>query len=80
MKPNFKAVELEKIVSQQKTSSTTDHSFLTNEGIRLNSRYAKDDVATLEHLSDFPGIAPHTRGPYPTMYVSRPWTVRQYAG
>lgn len=80
MKPNFKAVELEKIVSQEKTSSITDHSFLTNEGIRLNSRYAKDDVATLEHLSDFPGIAPHTRGPYPTMYVSRPWTVRQYAG
>ncbi|MGB5946303.1 methylmalonyl-CoA mutase [Paenisporosarcina sp.] len=80
MKPNFKAVELEKIVSQVKTSSTTDHSFLTNEGIRLNSRYAKEDVATLEHLSDFPGIAPHTRGPYPTMYVSRPWTVRQYAG
>ncbi|HSO56959.1 MAG TPA: methylmalonyl-CoA mutase, partial [Paenisporosarcina sp.] len=80
MKPNFKAVELEKIVSQEKTSSTTDHSFLTNEGIRLNSRYAKEDVATLEHLSDFPGIAPHTRGPYPTMYVSRPWTVRQYAG
>lgn len=80
MKPNFKAVQLEKIVSQEKNSSTTEQSFLTNEGIRLNSRYAKEDVESLEHLSDFPGIAPHTRGPYPTMYVSRPWTVRQYAG
>jgi methylmalonyl-CoA mutase len=80
MKPNFKAVHLEKIVSQEKNSSTTEQSFLTNEGIRLNSRYAKEDVESLEHLSDFPGIAPHTRGPYPTMYVSRPWTVRQYAG
>jgi methylmalonyl-CoA mutase len=80
MKPNFKAVQLEKIVSQEKNSSATEQSFLTNEGIRLNSRYAKEDVESLEHLSDFPGIAPHTRGPYPTMYVSRPWTVRQYAG
>ncbi|MFC6039943.1 methylmalonyl-CoA mutase [Paenisporosarcina macmurdoensis] len=80
MKPNFKAVQLESIVSQEKNSSTTEQSFLTNEGIRLNSRYAKEDVESLEHLSDFPGIAPHTRGPYPTMYVSRPWTVRQYAG
>jgi methylmalonyl-CoA mutase len=80
MKPNFKAVQLEKIVSQEKNSSATENSFLTNEGIRLNSRYAKEDVESLEHLSDFPGIAPHTRGPYPTMYVSRPWTVRQYAG
>ena len=80
MKPNFKAVQLEKIVSQEKNSLATENSFLTNEGIRLNSRYAKKDVESLEHLSDFPGIAPHTRGPYPTMYVSRPWTVRQYAG
>ena len=34
----------------------------------------------VSHLNDYPGIAPNTRGPYPTMYVSRPWTVRQYAG
>lgn len=80
MKPNFKAVQLEKIVTQEKNSSVAENTFLTNEGIRLNSRYAKEDLESLEHLSDFPGIAPHTRGPYPTMYVSRPWTVRQYAG
>ncbi|WP_017380044.1 methylmalonyl-CoA mutase [Paenisporosarcina sp. TG-14] len=80
MKPNFKAIQLEDFVSQEKNSSATTDSFLTNEGIRLTSRYAKEDVASLEHISDFPGIAPNTRGPYPTMYVSRPWTVRQYAG
>ncbi|MFK4997705.1 methylmalonyl-CoA mutase family protein [Bacillus sp. N9] len=34
----------------------------------------------MTHLDDFPGFAPFTRGPYPTMYVNRPWTVRQYAG
>src|SRR5699024_4813895 len=32
------------------------------------------------HLNDYPGVAPNTRGPYPTMYVARPWTIRQYAG
>ncbi|QBP43054.1 methylmalonyl-CoA mutase [Paenisporosarcina antarctica] len=80
MKPNFKAIQLEDFVSQEKKESASTDSFLTNEGIRLTSRYAKEDVASLEHMSDFPGIAPNTRGPYPTMYVSRPWTVRQYAG
>lgn len=80
MKPNFKAIQLEDFVSQEKRESPTTDSFLTNEGIRLTSRYSKEDVASLEHMSDFPGIAPNTRGPYPTMYVSRPWTVRQYAG
>ena len=42
--------------------------------------YTKEDIENVAHLYDYPGIAPNTRGPYPTMYVSRPWTVRQYAG
>lgn len=80
MKPDFKAVQLEQFVTQQHDSQKADESYLTNEGIRLASRYTKEDVEKLDHMSDFPGIAPNTRGPYPTMYVSRPWTVRQYAG
>ncbi len=80
MKPDFKAIQLENFVSQPTHSEAIDNSYLTNEGIRLSSRYTKEDVESLNHLSDFPGIAPNTRGPYPTMYVSRPWTVRQYAG
>ncbi|WP_019415010.1 methylmalonyl-CoA mutase [Paenisporosarcina sp. TG20] len=80
MKPNFKSVKLEDFVSQETKTTAKENSHLTNEGIRLNSRYSKEDVESLLHMSDYPGIAPHTRGPYPTMYVSRPWTIRQYAG
>ena len=46
----------------------------------MKSHYTVQDVEKLEHLDDLPGLAPFTRGPYPTMYVNRPWTVRQYAG
>lgn len=80
MKPDFKAVQLEQIVNEEIGTQNTDTSYLTNEGIQLKSRYAKKDVDSLDHMTDYPGIAPNTRGPYPTMYVSRPWTVRQYAG
>ncbi|MCZ8537980.1 methylmalonyl-CoA mutase [Paenisporosarcina quisquiliarum] len=80
MKPDFKKVQLDQFVSQQYESQASDESYLTNEGIRLASRYSKEDIENLDHMTDFPGIAPNTRGPYPTMYVSRPWTVRQYAG
>jgi methylmalonyl-CoA mutase len=54
--------------------------FETNEQIKLKSLYTKEDIQDCEHLDGKPGIAPFTRGPYPTMYVNRPWTVRQYAG
>ena len=54
--------------------------FKTAENIALKSRYFKSDTDALEHL-DFPaGSAPYLRGPYSTMYVQRPWTIRQYAG
>jgi methylmalonyl-CoA mutase len=54
--------------------------WLTPEGIRLNSVYGPDDVAGIDFLETYPGIAPYLRGPYPTMYVTQPWTIRQYAG
>src|SRR5690625_4639945 len=52
----------------------------TNEEIQIKNIYNETDIAGLEHVHDYPGVAPYTRGPYPTMYVTRPWTVRQYAG
>ena len=52
----------------------------TPEGIGLRASYNAADTAGLDHLDDFPGLAPFGRGPYPTMYTQRPWTVRQYAG
>jgi methylmalonyl-CoA mutase len=57
-----------------------DHPFLTAENIEVPATYSKEDIAEVEHLNFVAGIAPHLRGPYSTMYVRRPWTIRQYAG
>lgn len=54
--------------------------FETAEGIHLKSSYQKKDIENLEHLHFAAGFPPYLRGPYATMYVQRPWTIRQYAG
>ncbi|MEN8884995.1 MAG: methylmalonyl-CoA mutase family protein, partial [Winogradskyella sp.] len=58
----------------------TDNDFLTAEDIKVKSTYSKESLKDLEHLNFVAGIAPNLRGPYSTMYVRRPWTIRQYAG
>ena len=77
-KPNFSSVRPEKI--NVDLDITTEEVVQTNEGIAIQNIYNKEDIRNANHLEDYPGIAPNTRGPYPTMYVTRPWTVRQYAG
>ncbi|WP_452094303.1 methylmalonyl-CoA mutase [Dactylosporangium aurantiacum] len=52
----------------------------TPEGITVRPLYTAEDAAGLAAPSTYPGLPPYLRGPYPTMYVTRPWTVRQYAG
>src|ERR1700686_4149711 len=54
--------------------------WLTPEGIPVKPLYSSDDVSSLDFLDGLPGIPPYLRGPYPTMYVTQPWTIRQYAG
>jgi methylmalonyl-CoA mutase len=54
--------------------------WLTPEGIPVKPVYGPDDIRALDFLDGFPGIPPYLRGPYPTMYVTQPWTIRQYAG
>src|SRR5262249_35868894 len=54
--------------------------WLTPEGIEVKSAYSASDIDGLIGLDGFPGIPPYLRGPYPTMYVTQPWTIRQYAG
>ena len=54
--------------------------FTTAEGINIKKNYTKADIENAEHLNYAAGIAPFLRGPYSTMYVIRPWTIRQYAG
>jgi methylmalonyl-CoA mutase len=50
------------------------------EGFDERGAYGPSDVGGLDHLGGMPGAAPFVRGPYPTMFVTRPWTIRQYAG
>ncbi|MER2262325.1 MAG: methylmalonyl-CoA mutase [Psychrobacillus sp.] len=79
--PNYEAVSIEEVLNKAgNKAGSQDGSFMSNEGIELKSQYMTEDLKGINHLNDLPGIAPNTRGPYPTMYVSKPWTVRQYAG
>ena len=54
--------------------------WLTPEGIAVKPAYGPEDLAGLDFLDTYPGLPPFLRGPYPTMYVTQPWTIRQYAG
>jgi len=61
-------------------ADATGETWLTPEGIPVKPAYGPHDLAGLDFLDGYPGIAPYLRGPYPTMYVTQPWTLRQYAG
>jgi len=61
-------------------SKSGSNSFLTAEDIDVKSHYSSNDLKDVDHLNYVAGIAPFLRGPYSTMYVRRPWTIRQYAG
>jgi methylmalonyl-CoA mutase len=65
---------------QPATRNLPSEPFLTAEGIELKPTYSQQDIENLEHLDFGAGFAPNLRGPYATMYVRRPWTIRQYAG
>ncbi|MEP0265742.1 methylmalonyl-CoA mutase [Dokdonia sp.] len=62
------------------TAEVANETIATAETIDLKKSYTKEDITSLEHLDFVAGIAPNLRGPYSTMYVRRPWTIRQYAG
>ncbi|MCM3566686.1 methylmalonyl-CoA mutase [Neobacillus mesonae] len=78
--PQMTKEEWKKKVEQEINDSIENLLFETNEQIKLKPLYTKEDRKGIEHLDHLPGLPPFTRGPYPTMYVNRPWTVRQYAG
>ena len=67
-------------LEQAKPTGNPEPSFLTAEGISLKKNYSEQDIENIEHLNFGAGFAPNLRGPYSTMYVRRPWTIRQYAG
>ena len=77
MRKNVQHINLKSEVKSQKIETSK---FTTAEDIPVKSHYTKEDLNTVEHLGFVAGIAPNLRGPYSTMYVRRPWTIRQYAG
>jgi methylmalonyl-CoA mutase len=77
--PNFADVDFA-AAPGSKDAAPAAHPWLTPEGIAVKPVYGPEDVKGLDFLDTYPGIAPYLRGPYPTMYVTQPWTVRQYAG
>ncbi|WSL13326.1 methylmalonyl-CoA mutase [Streptomyces sp. NBC_01288] len=64
----------------KKAAGGDDLLWETPEGIAVKPLYTGQDLEGLDFLATYPGIAPYLRGPYPTMYVNQPWTIRQYAG
>ncbi len=76
---NLQHISLIKSVSAEKPASP-GKAFATAEEIDLKPVYSEEDIQEAEHLNFAAGISPYLRGPYSTMFVSRPWTIRQYAG
>ncbi|WP_428229784.1 methylmalonyl-CoA mutase [Flavobacterium sp.] len=77
IKLNIKSEKLDELANNP--NSITEN-FYTAEGIELKKTYSEKDIEDLEFLDFGAGFAPNLRGPYATMYVRRPWTIRQYAG
>src|SRR5256885_5995371 len=76
--PNFANIAFEFAAPAQPAGSAEP--WLTPEGILVKPGYSEADLEGIDFLETWPGVAPYLRGPYPTMYVNQPWTIRQYAG
>jgi methylmalonyl-CoA mutase len=81
MRPDFKTIDIKGSKSKTAASQpTAGAEWMTNEQIAVKPVYTAADLAGMEHLNYAAGVAPFLRGPYSTMYVMKPWTIRQYAG
>ena len=80
MKRDFSDLVLDTVTEHKPVSSANEKSWETPEGIPVKTHFSKADIKDSEHLQYAAGIPPYLRGPYSTMYVTRPWTIRQYAG
>src|SRR6202035_3548045 len=76
--PDFATIDFAEPVAGGAPAGATP--WMTPEGIAVKPAYVADDLDGIDFLDTMPGIAPYLRGPYPTMYLTQPWTVRQYAG
>ena len=80
MRPDFSNLTINASVEEKPRPLENQDPWITPEGIPVKKEFTKDDIKEAEHLDFAAGLPPFMRGPYSTMYVSRPWTVRQYAG
>jgi methylmalonyl-CoA mutase len=78
MRPDFSKIDLKPTVERATARASSE--WLSPEHIPIKGFYTREDLKGLEHLEYAAGIPPYLRGPYSTMYVMRPWTIRQYAG
>ena len=78
MRPDFSKIDFEPAAERVQAQVTEE--WLSPEHIAIKRFYTQEDLNGLEHLEYAAGIAPYLRGPYSTMYVMKPWTIRQYAG
>jgi methylmalonyl-CoA mutase len=78
LRKNIQHITIQNSKKQILNSNTNE--FETAEGISLKQNYSKQDIENLEHLEFGAGFAPNLRGPYASMFVQKPWTIRQYAG
>jgi len=80
MRPNYKDININAIPNHNGIILPNGENWETAEHIMVKPAYTEKDLEGMEHLNYAAGIAPFLRGPYSTMYVMRPWTIRQYAG
>ena len=80
MRPDFSKIEMSQDIKSEAASASSQSTWTTPEQIPLKPIYTADDLAGMEHLNYAAGLPPFLRGPYSTMYVNKPWTIRQYAG
>jgi len=78
--PNFATLDFDAIGVKGSRPSDVGTPWETPEGISVKASYEASDIKGLDFLDGYPGLAPFGRGPYPTMYATNPWTIRQYAG
>ena len=74
--PNFSKIAFE----ASSVDGCTGQDWATPEGLHVKCSYGPEDMKGIDFLQTWPGVAPFLRGPYPTMYTTQPWTIRQYAG
>src|SRR5512143_1231777 len=85
MKPDFKNIDIKNLAGKEPAPAGTSvgektDPWMTAEQIPVKPVFTSADLENMEHLSYAAGLPPYLRGPYSTMYVMRPWTIRQYAG